>query len=341
MGPNRLDDQPTGPRARGPEAESPRLMAAVIAGPTASGKSALAARLAAERDGVVINADSMQVFRDLRVLTARPSEAEERLVPHALYGHVDGATPHSVGHWLASLAVALGEARAAGRLPILVGGTGLYLRAALEGLSPMPTVAPAVRAGIAAWAEGRETPELHAELERRDPLTAARLRPRDRQRVLRALEVFEGTGRALASFHGPREAALLDPGRTVVMFLAPERERLREAIDGRFDAMLRAGALEEVAALGARKLDPALPVMRAHGVLHLLAHIAGTLSLEDAAARSKADTRAYAKRQFTWFRHQMPNAEWVPAEGALARLKDRLDEASSRPVNLDRTVLTA
>jgi tRNA dimethylallyltransferase len=293
-----------------------KIRAVLIAGPTASGKSALALSLARETGGVVVNADSMQVYRDLRVLTARPTAEQEAEAPHLLYGHVDGAVNFSVGHYLADAERALKELAAAGRLPILVGGTGLYFKALLDGLSEMPPVPAEVRHAVRARSEGRSTADLHAELAASDPETARRLRPSDRLRVLRALEFFAATGRPLASFQGRKAGALLPEAAIVRFFLAPERATLRQRIDDRFRAMVEKGALEEVKALAARRLDPALPVMRAHGVPGLLAHLDGEATLEEAIGRGQADTRRYVKRQFTWFRHQMPGWIWIAPEGA-------------------------
>jgi tRNA dimethylallyltransferase len=293
--------------------------ALLIAGPTASGKSATALKIARLFDATIINADSMQVYRDLRVLTARPSREEEALAPHFLFGVVDGAVNHSVGLWLGEAKAAAERAFAETRPVVFVGGTGLYFRALTEGLSDIPAVPETIRAATRAEAEGCATPDLHARLGALDPETAARLRPSDRQRVLRALEVFAATGRPLAVFQGARGAPLLEAGEWAGLFLAPERDTLNAAIDARFDAMIAGGALEEVAALAARKLDSALPVMRAHGVPHLLAHLAGELTLDEVAARGKLDTRQYAKRQFTWARHQMKGFEWAaPSDAAEA-----------------------
>ncbi len=202
------------------------MRAVLIAGPTASGKSALAIALAQEHDGIVVNADSMQVYRDLRTITARPSEAEEATVPHRLYGHVDGAVNYSVGRYLADAATVLAEAQAKGRLPIFVGGTGLYFKALCEGLSEIPPVPEEVRAAVRAAAEGRGTPLLYADLAARDPVTAARLNPTDRLRILRAMEVFAATGKPIASFHGRRSRPLLAGWRLYKYFLAPERAAL-------------------------------------------------------------------------------------------------------------------
>jgi tRNA dimethylallyltransferase len=296
-------------------AKTPRAL--LIAGPTASGKSALALRFAQARGATIVNADSMQVYRDLRLLTARPSPQEERLAPHLLFGEIDGGVNFSVGLYEARAREIL--AAVSGPL-VFVGGTGLYFRALTEGLSDIPAVPEAVRAGVRDAAEGRETAALHAELARLDPAAAARLRPSDRQRLLRALEVFHATGRSLTTYQNRRAAPALRPGDWRGIFLAAEREALRRRITARFAAMLEAGALAEAASLAARRLDPALPVMRAHGAPHLLAHLRGEMSLDEAAALGVRDTIAYAKRQFTWARHQLPNFAWLALEEAALAL---------------------
>ena len=292
----------------------------LIAGPTASGKSALALALAERVGGTVINADSMQVYRDLCVLTARPTPAEEARAPHLLYGHVDAAENYSVGRWIADAGRALAETLAAGRLPVFVGGTGLYFKALLQGLSAIPPVPREVRERVRGEAEGIATPELHARLAAADPRTAAALRPSDRQRIVRALEVFSATGRPLAEWQEQPGVPLIAAGETVRVFLKVERAELHRRIDARFDAMLEAGALEEVLALAARKLDPRLPAMKAHGVPWLLRHLRGEISLQQAATGGKADTRRYAKRQETWFRHQLAGWTWIEPGEALAHL---------------------
>ena len=291
-----------------------RKRALLIAGPTASGKSALALALAERFGAAIVNADSMQVYADLRVLTARPTEEEEGRARHLLFGEIDGAVNYSVGLWSGRVRQILAEA--GGGPLIFVGGTGLYFRALIEGLSDMPAVPEPIRAAIRAGAAGRPTSDLHAELAGRDPETASRLRPSDRQRLLRALEVFAATGRPLASFQGARGAPALNAGEWAGLFLAPDRERVYARIDARFEDMLEAGALDEVAGLARRGLDPALPVMRAHGVPSLIAHLEGRLTLAEAAERARLDTRHYAKRQFTWARGQLPAFAWTPSEAA-------------------------
>jgi len=296
--------------------------AVLIAGPTASGKSALALELAQKTGGVVINADSMQVYRDLRVITARPTPEEEVRVAHRLYGHVDAGMNFSAGAWVADAGRVLAEARAQNRLPIFVGGTGLYFKALTRGLSAVPPIPPEIRDGVRARLERDGVEALHAELSRRDPASAERLKPRDRTRIARALEVVEATGRSLTDWHREGLPPLLPQGQFRALFLEPEREALYAQIDARFDAMLKAGALEEVAKLAARKLDPLLPAMKAHGVPALIRYVEGELTLQQAAAIGRADTRHYAKRQFTWFRHQLPEFEWVKPEAARGWLKN-------------------
>ena len=288
----------------------------LIAGPTASGKSALALRVAERHRGMVINADSMAVYRDLSVLTGRPAEADLGRAPHVLYGHIDAAAPYSVGRWLDEVAEAIRMAGAQGRMAIVVGGTGLYFKALTQGISDIPSVPDAIRARLRAEAEGQPAEDLHRCLAARDPETAARLRPTDSQRILRALEVFEATGRPLAAYQGARLPPVLPEGRFVGLVLAPGRQASRAAIDRRFDAMMEAGALDEVKALAARRLDPALPAMRALGVPPLIAHLKGEITLDAAVMAAKAQTRAYAKRQMTFARHQLPGFTWAAPEDA-------------------------
>jgi tRNA dimethylallyltransferase len=259
----------------------------------------------------------MQVYADLRVLTARPTAEEERRAPHRLFGSVDGAVNYSAGRW----ARAAGDILAGiGDRPIVfVGGTGLYLRALTEGLSDVPPTPEDIRTRIRAEAEGRAGAELHAELKARDPETAARLNANDRQRILRALEVMAATERPLASFLSGRAPSALESHEWAGLYLAPDRDELYRRIDARFDLMLAEGALDEAARLMKRGLDPRLPVMRAHGVPHLIAHLEGRITLAEAASRSKLDTRHYAKRQFTWARRQMTGFRWVAPEEAVGQ----------------------
>ncbi|MRI55598.1 tRNA (adenosine(37)-N6)-dimethylallyltransferase MiaA [Methylobacterium sp. DB1607] len=310
--------------------EMGRPAAILIAGPTASGKSALGLRIARAFGGTVINTDSMQVYADLRVLSARPTPEEEALAPHCLYGSVDGAVNFSVGHFQRQAAAILSEPEA-GALPIFVGGTGLYFRSLDEGISDLPAVPEAIRAKVRAEADGQPTEVLHAALALRDPESARRLRPSDRMRVMRALEIFEATGRSIGSFHEAREPGPLAGKPLLKIFLAADRAELRQRIDWRFVTMMEQGALDEVAALRERRLDPLLPVMRAHGVPGLIAYLDGTISRDEAVQRGQGDTRRYAKRQFTWFRHQMgEDWHWTTPEAAWSLAERRLSAPAGR-----------
>ncbi len=286
---------------------SDQPFALLIAGPTASGKSALAVGVAGALGGTVINTDSMQVYAGLRVLTAQPSEAEMRVVRHRLYGVRDPAEAASVAWWREQALAEMAAARAAGRLPILCGGTGLYFRALTEGLTEIPPV-PAVAREEARHLLSAEGPAaLHARLLAADPDSAATLRPSDGQRLARAWEVWRGTGRGMAFWHregGTGPAMLRDvPWRFAAIRLDPPRDALRAAIGLRWAAMLRGGAEAEVAALLARGLDPALPAMRAHGVPELGAVQRGEIGLEEAGRRACLAIGQYTKRQATWYRH--------------------------------------
>lgn len=266
-------------------------------------------RLAERLGGTIVNADSMQVYRDLRVLTARPGAADEAAFPHRLYGHVDGAAAYSVARWLGEAANAIAEVRAEGRVPIVVGGTGLYLAALTQGLSTMPPVPDEVRTRWRAAQAAHDAPALHAMLAARDPEMAARLRPSDPQRIVRALEVVDATGRSLAAWQAQKSPPVLPVGPGVPAYVvAPPRDLLRRRIAERFALMVEEGGAGEAAALAARALDPALPVMKAIGVAELAAAARGEMSLEEAAAAAVTATRQYAKRQDTWFRHRF--AAW-------------------------------
>nr|WP_249145477.1 tRNA (adenosine(37)-N6)-dimethylallyltransferase MiaA [Bradyrhizobium diazoefficiens] len=289
----------------------------------------MALELALAAGGVVINADSMQVYRDLRIITARPTHDDEARAPHRLYGHVDAAVNFSAGAWVSDAAKALDKARSESRLPIFIGGTGLYFKALTAGLSVVPPIPPEIREDVRARLERNGVEALHAELARRDRRAAERLNLRDRTRIARALEVVEATGRSLLDWHREGQPPLLPRDSFRAVFLAPERDALYARIDARFDAMLEAGALGEVERLAARGLDPLLPAMKAHGVPALIRHLRGELSLEEAATIGRADTRHYAKRQFTWFRHQLPEFEWVKPEEAGEWLAAAVDAAKN------------
>ncbi len=275
----------------------------IVAGPTASGKSALALALARRLNGVIINADAMQCYAELRILTARPSEADEAEAPHLLYGVLPAAQPGNAAWWRAAALQALAEVAASGRTPILCGGTGMYLQALLHGIAVIPDPGPEARAEARAFLAQAGPAALHARLMEADPVTAAKLRPSDSQRLARAYEVWLASGRGLAHWQAqPTEK--LSGWTPRMLLLDPPREILRQAVEGRFAAMLQAGALEELRALLAKNLDPALPLMRAHGVPELTLYLTGQTTLAAARQRVVLATHQYTKRQATWFRHQ-------------------------------------
>lgn len=277
----------------------------LIAGPTASGKSGLALALAERLGGVVINADSMQVYRDLRVLTARPSVEDEARAPHALYGFVPAHEAYSAGRFAADAARAIAVARAGGHVPIVVGGTGLYFKALLEPLAPIPAIPGEIRARWRVEAEQIGPAKLHEALAARDPQTAARLRPSDPQRIVRALEVLEATGKPLVEWQQLSGEPVLAEDEAVRLVMIPERDWLLQRVDARLDGMIKDGALDEVRALEALKLPAGLPILGALGVLPLARHLRGESSLETAVERTRLDTRQYIKRQLTWLRRNM------------------------------------
>ena len=296
----------------------------LIAGPTASGKSALALELAAKLGGVIINADSMQVYRDLRIITARPTPDEEKRVPHRLYGHVDAAENYSVGRWFGEAAAALADTFGQGRPAIMTGGTGLYFSTLTRGIAAVPPVPAEIRRVVRNRLTTEGVAALHQELSKRDPATAARLKPGDRARITRALEVVLATGRSLAQWHEDNMPARLDLAAAAKVFLMPNRDELGLRIDARFDAMMSAGALEEVRAFAARNLDPNLPAMKAHGVPWLIRHLKGEIAMAEAVAQAKRDTRRYTKRQATWFRNQLPQFEWAEPQHAATAVEAQL-----------------
>lgn len=280
--------------------------AVLIAGPTASGKSAAALELAEHISGVVINADSMQVYREAPILTAQPSAADKARVPHLLYGHVAATEVYSVGRWRDDAAEALAQARAMNRVPIFAGGTGMYFMALTDGLADIPLTPPEIRDAARALLAEIGVEALHARLAARDPLTASRLRPSDPQRVLRAYEVFEATGRPLAQWQDAPTAPLLQ--NVAGFVLDPPRPELRARIAARFEQMVDAGGLAEAEALAG--LDPALPAAKLLGLRPLQALAAGELGRAEALEKAVTATRQFAKRQMTWFRHRMSHYVW-------------------------------
>jgi tRNA dimethylallyltransferase len=298
--------------------------AVLIAGPTASGKSALALALAEALGGTIINADAMQVYRDLRIVTARPTPEEEARAPHLLYGHVDAAENYSVGRWCVDASAALAAVEREGRLPILAGGTGLYFKALTRGLAAIPPIPSQIRSAVRERLKREGIAALYAELSARDDASARRLMPADRARISRALEVVLATGRSITDWYAEGMKAALDPHAAVKVFLDVDRAQLYRRIDSRFDAMLASGALDEVRALAGRQLDPALPAMKAHGVPWLIRHLNGEIDLPAAVEGAKRDIRRYSKRQATWFRHQLPDWTWIAPETALGEIRRAL-----------------
>jgi tRNA dimethylallyltransferase len=278
----------------------------LIAGPTASGKSALAAAVARRLPrAIIVNADSMQVYRDLRVLTARPGPLDEAQTPHALFGHVDGADAYSVARWCDDVRGVMARASRDGVVQIIVGGTGLYFKALLEGLSPIPAIDPGLRARLRQEATATGAALMHDRLRALDPTMADRLLATDTQRVTRALEVIEATGRSLSHWQQLPGVPVVAPETAARFVLMPARDEINLRCDRRFDQMLQAGALREVAVLKARQLGADLPVMRALGVMPLIAHLDGSIGLDAAVLRTKTETRQFAKRQGTWLKRQM------------------------------------
>jgi tRNA dimethylallyltransferase len=297
--------------------QSQSIDTVLLAGPTASGKSSAALALAQATGGVIVNADSMQVYRELRVLSARPSQSDEARAPHRLYGFVGVREPFSVAKWLAAIEPALAELRSNKRLAIVTGGTGLYFSALERGLSPIPEIDPEVRSEARQLHDKLGSQAFHAELTARDPRTAGQLHPSDAQRLMRAWEVIEQTGQGLAEWQEIKGKPAIDVARSVRVLITPERDRLYARCDTRFDQMMEGAALEEARSIARLNLDESLPATRALGLRQLLRHLKGELSLEEAVQQAKRDTRRYAKRQLTWFRHQM--ADWeslVPADEA-------------------------
>ena len=282
----------------------------LIAGPTASGKSALAIKLALQCDAVIVNADSMQIYDGLRIITARPSLSEEAQCEHRMFGTVSPDQAYSVAKWLKDAKANLDEILSSNRKVIFVGGTGMYFSAMLDGLSPMPAIEPAIRDKWRAIYDGGGEGDLHEALIKLDPVMAEKLKPLDRQRITRALEVMESTGKSLAEWQNKAaHSALLGDVSTRKLVILPERPLLHERINGRFLAMVEAGAVEEVAALLEMNLAENLPVMKAIGVRQLSAYLRDEISLEEAATLAQAASRQYAKRQYTWFRNQF-SSDW-------------------------------
>lgn len=295
--------------------------AILIHGPTASGKTALAIDVARRLGGEVVNADSMQVYRDLKVISARPTEEEMDGVPHHLFGHVDAARRYSTGDWLEEVRATIRNLELKGKRAILVGGTGLYLLAMTQGLSNIPPVPEDVRADVRAIADAEGAEGLRDRLTPVDPETAARLGTGDRQRLARAYEVYLATGKPITDFQKDRQPPVLKDGEWIGFALTPPRAKLYQKIDRRFEGMLMQGAMEEARQLIKRDLDPELPAMKAHGMPWLAAFARGEITAEYAAENAKRDTRRYAKRQFTWIGRQFPFWPRIPSPEPEDRLR--------------------
>lgn len=297
---------------------------ALIAGPTASGKSALAVAVAERTPATIINADSAQVYRDLRILSARPDEIDMSRAPHRLFGYIDGAEACSAARWAADARMEITRAHEAGRLPVLVGGTGLYIRTLLNGIAPIPEIDPAIRAAV----RGMAVDAAHIALVQEDPESAARLAPADTTRVQRALEVVRSTGHPLTYWHSRRTGGIGDRIYVKPLILVPPRDWLIQRSDARFFGMIESGAIDEVERLLIRQLDPDLPVMRAIGVREISAWLHGEMTRGEMVEAGRLATRQYAKRQYTWFRHQAPEdwrrVEEIPTPELVEREADRL-----------------
>lgn len=290
---------------------------AIVMGPTGCGKSAIALELAAMRPTVIINADAMQMVDTLRVLTARPAVEDEALAEHALYGVLKPHQPTTVANWLALVEPVIRRAWAQGKLPLLVGGTGMYVKALMEGLAKIPPIPDEIRTRL----RGMDAQDVRAQLEAQDPEMAAQLKPGDSQRNLRALEVMVATGQSLGTWQAQTPAPLFPEATYHRFMVMRDRAQTYARIDARFEAMMREGALDEVRQLMALNLAPELPILRAHGVPELMAHLKGEMTLEGAIAKAQQNTRNYAKRQMTWLRNQWPGVPVVrDGEALLAHL---------------------
>lgn len=292
--------------------------AILITGPTASGKSAFAVEMAKRHNGVVINADSMQVYDTLHVLTARPFEQDMQGIPHHLYGHVPASQLYSTGEWFRDAIKVLQAVRSEGRIPVFVGGTGLYFKALTGGLSDMPAVPAAIRDDVRKRLREEGAEALHAILSLKDPETAETLRPGDGQRIARALEIIEATGQSIRAFQAQQGPVAIDPEKALKIVVLPERDALRQRINRRFAQMLDGGAVEEVEALLSLDLKAEIPAMKAIGVPQIAAMLAGTMTKAEVIETASAATRQYAKRQMTWFRNQLDESwlRWDPDAGS-------------------------
>ena len=290
-----------------------------IAGPTASGKSAVAVKLAKLVDGEVINADALQVYRDLKIISARPERSEMQGVPHHLFGHVDGARRYSVGAWRDDAVPVILDVLARGKVPIITGGTGLYFKALTQGLADIPDIAPDVRAGVLRELEEKGVEYLRREADAEDPVAASRILGDDPARLTRLVEVKRGTGKALSEWQA-QTYPIIPKGYWRGAVLLPERAPLYDRINARFDMMAENGGFDEVKALMRRELPKALPVMKAIGAPQIMSILSGEISNEEGIEAAKRETRRFAKRQYTWFRGQAKNWEFCESGDAIVRL---------------------
>lgn len=301
----------------------------ILGGPTASGKSHLATVIAKKFDGVIINADAMQVYREIPIITAQPTEEDKKNIPHRLYGALPASEPCSAVKWLGMAKEAIDWVHGQGKVPIIVGGTGLYIHTLLEGLSPIPDIVPKLREEIRSQCKELGNAAFHTLLQQKDPTMAGRLNAGDTQRMVRAMEVIEQTGVSLAEWQQMPPVKNYDSACFFPIFIHPIREKLYAQCDGRFLSMLEQGALEEVRALAELSLDPSLPAMKALGVPELLAHLEGKYTREEAITKAQQSTRNYAKRQVTWFKHQLKGALEIEF-GGIEEAEDQLMQQVSQ-----------
>lgn len=308
-----------------------------IAGPTASGKSALSLRLAEDLNGVIINSDSMQVYRDLRVITARPSVEDEAMAPHRLYGYLDAMDVSSAASWAEDGMREIEAAWAQGQMPIVIGGTGMYFKTLLDGMAVIPNIPDDIRIEVRRRCDDEGSDILHGELTAVDPKTAERLFPGDSQRICRALEVYLATGKAISAWQAETEPGpmktLDDAGRLTKLVIDLPRDVLYDRCNRRFEMMLEMGAWEELDALMARNLDPTLPLMRALGVPSLIAYRRGDMDLDQAVEDAKMQTRRFAKRQLTWFRNQFGHWDRLSAQFSESDYRDFLNKKIIKSVD--------
>lgn len=307
----------------------------ILAGPTASGKSALAMEMAKTLDVVIINADSKQVYREIPLITAQPSPEEQALVPHRLYGHISVAQHYTVSEWVADAVKTINKTRAEGKIPLLVGGTGMYLNALMKGFSDVPKNDPVLFADACALLEKIGNDAFHQKL---DPDMAAKLHPGDTQRMIRAYTVWQQTGKSLAWWQAQKKPVIFPAKDFLCFFLNRPREEVYEDCNRRFEKMVDTGIIDEVKALISLKLDPHLPAVKGHGVPEIFAYLSGEMTLEQAITQAQRNTRHYIKRQYTWFTHQMPEVKKIQADDIKEIVADVLDFQCNYAKNPDAII---